>query len=242
METKRGAWVANLSWKEVENRISTGAAGILPVGAASKEHGLHLPMNTDQIQAEWFAGQLAGAENILIWPAVTYGYYPAFTEYAGSCTLDSATFTKMIREILESILHSGIRQVLVINTGISTIPPLEQAINSPACKSRVSLFNAYSGRQFIRVQNKIQQQKNGGHADEIETSIMLAIAPEHVDMDLAGTCITKSSRGVLTHRQPDSPRYSASGVVGDAVVATAEKGKQLCDAILLDLVNTYLHL
>ena len=71
---------------------------------------------------------------------------------------------------------------------------------------------------------------------------MLAIAPERVDMDLAETCITKSSRGVLTHRQPDSPRYSASGVVGDAVLATAEKGRQLCDAILLDLVNTYRHL
>ena len=238
----QGALVANLTWKEIEKRINSGTTGILPVGAASKEHGLHLPMNTDQIQAEWFAWQLAETENVLIWPTVVYGYYPAFTDYAGSCTLHTGTFTQMSREILESILHSGTSHVLVINTGISTIPPLEQAIDCPVCKNRVTLFNAYSGRQFLQVQNSIQQQTNGGHADEIETSIMLAIAPDRVDMNLADTCITKTSSGVLSHRDPDSPRYSASGVVGDAVLATVEKGRQLCDAILLDLVHTYRNL
>lgn len=242
MNTIHGAWVANLTWKEVENRISTGAAGILPVGAACKEHGLHLPMNTDQIQAEWLARQLAQTENVLVWPTVVYGYYPAFTDYPGSCTLQNETFTQMIREILATVINSSVRHILIINTGISTIAPLEQAINSPGCKNSVTVLNVYSGERFLQVQNNIQQQKQGGHADEIETSIMLAMAPEYVDMESAETGNAENIRGVLNRRDPDSPGYSASGVVGDPLLATADKGRQLCDAMLLDLVDLYRNL
>lgn len=239
MNTVQGAWVANLTWREVETRISTGATGILPVGAACKEHGFHLPMNTDQIQAEWFAWQLAHTENILIWPTVTYGFYPAFTDYPGSCTLHHETFMQFVREILETIIYSGVSYVVIINTGISTIKPLEQAINFPVCKNRVTLFNAYSGKRFLQVQNDIEQQKHGGHADEIETSIMLAIAPEHVDMKSIDSCKAGIARGVLNRRDPDSPGYSASGVVGAPALATVEKGRQLCNAVLFDLLDLY---
>ena len=44
-----------LTWDEVARRIAAGAAAILPIGAAAKQHGFHLPLNTDRIQAEWFA-------------------------------------------------------------------------------------------------------------------------------------------------------------------------------------------
>lgn len=239
MNNIRGAWVANITWKEVENRVNTGAAGILPVGAACKEHGLHLPMNTDQIQAEWLARQLAQTEDILIWPTVVYGFYPAFTDYPGSCSLHNETFMQMIREILETVLSSGIRHIMIINTGISTITPLEQAIYFPGCKNRVTVFNVYSGVRFLQAQSNLQQQKQGGHADEIETSIMLAIVPECVAMESAETCNVKITRGVLNRRDPDSPGYSASGVVGDPLLATADKGRQLCDAMLLDLVDLF---
>ena len=199
-------------------------------------------MNTDQIQAEWLAWQFAQTENVLIWPTVVYGFYPAFTDYPGSCTLHNETFIQMIREILETVINNNVRHILIINTGISTIIPLEQAVNFPGCKSRVTIFNVYSGKRFLQVQNNIEQQKQGGHADEIETSIMLAMAPEHVDMEFAETCDAEITQGVLNRRNPDSPGYSASGVVGDPLLATADKGRQLCDAMLLDLVDLYRNL
>lgn len=239
MNTIQGARVANLTWKDVENRINTGATGILPVGAACKEHGLHLPMNTDQIQAEWLAWQLAQTENILIWPTVTYGFYPAFTDYPGSCTLHNETFIQVIREILETIFNSGVSYIVIINTGISTVTPLEQAINIPDCQNRMAIFNVYSGKRFLQVQNNIEQQKQGGHADEIETSILLAIAPELVNMAPVETCNAEIPKGILNRRDPDSPGYSASGVMGDPTLATADKGRQLCDAMLFDLVSLY---
>jgi creatinine amidohydrolase len=236
------AWVANLTWREVEDRINAGAMGILPVAAACKEHGLHLPMNTDQIQAEWLARQLAQHENILIWPTVTYGYYPAFTDYPGSCTLQNETFIQLVGEILKSVINSRVRHILIINTGVSTIAPLGQAIIAPGCKNYVTLFNVYSGKRFLQVQNNIEQQKNGNHADEIETSIMLAIAPEYVDMKLAETCYVEITQGILNRQDQDMPGYSASGVIGNPNLATVDKGRQLCEAMLQDLDDAYRNL
>jgi Creatinine amidohydrolase len=68
-----GNFIEGLTWDEVNRRIASGTAAILPIGAGAKEHGFHLPMNTDRIQAEWFATQIAGRFNALIWPTVTYG-------------------------------------------------------------------------------------------------------------------------------------------------------------------------
>ena len=73
-----------MRWDEVARRIQDGAAAILPIGAAAKQHGFHLPLNTDRIQAEWLAGKLAAEVDALIWPTLSYGHYPAFVEYAGS--------------------------------------------------------------------------------------------------------------------------------------------------------------
>jgi creatinine amidohydrolase len=232
-----GTWVADRTWKEVESQIKTGAIGILPVAAACKEHGLHLPMNTDQIQADWLVRQLASTENILIWPTVTYGFYPLFTEYPGSCTLQNETFSQMICEILETIIHSEIRHVLIINTGISTIAPLEHTVLKSAVEGNVTLFNVYSGNHFQQAQNKLQQQKLGQHADEIETSIMLAIAPECVDMSFAEPCNVIIKPGPLNRMNPDQPNFSASGVIGNPSLATVEKGRQLSAAMVLDLVD-----
>ena len=80
-------FIERLSWDKVARHIAAGRPAILPIGAAAKQHVFHLPLNTDRVQAEWFAAQLAERIDALIWPTVTYGYYPAFVEYAGSASL-----------------------------------------------------------------------------------------------------------------------------------------------------------
>ncbi|NIO42324.1 MAG: creatininase family protein, partial [Burkholderiales bacterium] len=79
-EKTKGVWVARISWPEVQTRIDAGAAALLPIGAGSKEHGPHLPLQSDQLQAEWLADQLLQRFPLLAWPVVTYGYYPAFVD------------------------------------------------------------------------------------------------------------------------------------------------------------------
>src|SRR6266436_9157149 len=121
-------FIERLTWDDVARRIDGGAVAILPIGAAAKQHGFHLPINTDRIQAEWFAAKLAERVDALIWPTMTYGYYPAFVEYAGSTGLSGQTFEAMVYEIAAEILGYGCPALFVLNTGISTLAAVERAL------------------------------------------------------------------------------------------------------------------
>lgn len=231
-----GVFAAELAWPEVEKRIQSGAIAILPVGAGAKEHGRHLPLNTDQLQAEWLAARLIEKANVLVWPTVTYGYYPAFADYPGGCSLSTATFEKLIEEILQSTLGSGVKSALILNTGISTIAPLERVI---ARMGRpIKLANAYHGRHYRKAEQKIKQQLHGSHADELETSIMLVIAPDKVNMSRAKPWAEREIQaGALVRNDQSHPNYSPDGVYGDPTLASKEKGEVLLQAMLDDCLE-----
>ncbi|NIR58269.1 MAG: creatininase family protein [Gammaproteobacteria bacterium] len=234
----RGAFVARLSWPEVERRMQAGAVAVLPVGAACKEHGPHLPMNADFLQAEWLAAALAQHATVLVWPTLAYGHYPAFTDYPGSVSLGRETFERMVREILSDIRRAGARAALILNTGISTIAPLETVAGAMPDDLRVALAYVYDGSRCRDEIEQIEQQPRGGHADEIETSILLAIAPDRVTMDLAEawTPPSMAGGGRLSRGEPDDPRYSPSGIYGDPTRATEEKGRRVLAAMVEDLL------
>jgi creatinine amidohydrolase len=229
-------FIERLSWDEVGRRIAAGAAAVLPIGAAAKQHGFHLPLNTDRIQAEWFSARLAERVDALIWPTVSYGYYPAFVEYAGSSSLSASTFEIMVHDIAAGILDGGIRKLFVLNTGISTLAPVERAL-ARLDADKVMHLRIYDGPRFCRAAEQLSEQSHGSHADEIETSLMLALAPELVDMTRAEASppLKQDVAGRLTPSDPNSPNYSRSGSYGDPTLATSAKGEILLAAILDDI-------
>lgn len=229
--------VAELAWPEVKTYLEQDYPAVLPIGAACKEHGHHLPMNTDFIQAEWLAQQTSLFCPSLIWPIVSYGYYPMFVEYPGSCSISEVTFSQSIHDILQSILRAGANRIIILNTGISTVRPLENMLGELNQHRQIILFNVYSGTNFTNAVDEIEQQSIGGHADEIETSIMLALAPEKVDMRKAKIFDAELVAGPLNPNDTDKPNYSPYGVIGDARLATIEKGEILTKAILADLAE-----
>jgi creatinine amidohydrolase len=231
-------FIEHLTWDEVARRVGGGAAAILPIGAAAKQHGFHLPLNTDRIQAEWFAARLTERFDALIWPTVTYGYYPAFTEYAGSSSLSASTFEAVVHEIAAGILDSGGRKLLVLDTGISTRPPVERAL-ARLDTEKVLHLPIHEGPHYRRAAEGIAEQRHGSHADELETSLMLALAPLLVDMARAETspALNQASPGRLTPTDKTSPNYSRSGSYGDPTLATPAKGEILLAAILNDLAE-----
>jgi len=229
--------VAELAWPEVKTYLEQEYLAVLPIGAACKEHGHHLPLNTDYIQAEWLAQQTALFCSSLIWPIVSYGFYPMFVEYPGSCSISEVTFSQSIHDILQSILRAGANRIIILNTGISTVRPLENMLGELNQHRQIILFNVYSGSNFTNAVNEIEQQSIGGHADEIETSIMIAIAPDKVDMTKAKSFDAELVAGPLNPNDPGKPNYSPYGVIGDARLATIEKGEILTKAILADLAE-----
>ena len=230
------SWVSELSWPEIEQRIKVGACALLPVGASAKEHGLHLPMNTDYLQAKWLSDKLALQSNLLIWPVVNYGYYPAFVNFPGSVTLSETTFSSMIKDILTSIFNTGILRLALLNTGISTIKPLDEIVTG--YDGDLRLINVYSGKLFKKTSSQIIDQTAGGHAGETETSIMLAINKSLVNMRKAsGSLQACSQPGVLSRNDRQSLNYTPTGACGAPHLATLEKGSALLKAMLGDINN-----
>jgi creatinine amidohydrolase len=232
--------VAGLTWDKIQPLLAAGAAAILPIGAGAKQHGLHMPMATDQLFAAYFARALADKIDALIWPTLTYGAYPAFVAYAGSVSLSNQTFQTVVTEIADALIGFGARRVLVLDTGLSTIAPVAAAITATREPSRVRHLKVFAGPRFEATVHALQEQPYGSHADEMETSLMLAIAPELVDMTRAEACPFSPngpSPGALSLDAPSSPNYAPSGSFGDPTLASAEKGERLRTAILDDLLD-----
>jgi creatinine amidohydrolase len=230
-------FIEHMTWDEVGRRIDNGAAAILPIGAGAKQHGFHLPMNTDRIQAEWLAARIAEHVDGLIWPTVSYGTYPAFVDYAGSVSLSAPVFESVIQEIAAGILGYGCRVLLVLNTGISTLAPVDRALARLGGGDTLHL-KVHDGPRY-RAAAKLATQSHGRHADELETSLMLALAPHLVDMSRAeaSPVLTHETPGPLTRRDTASANYSRSGSFGDPTRATRAKGEILLAAMVDDMVE-----
>lgn len=196
-------------------------------------------MGTDQITAEWLAARLARKIDALIWPTLTYGYYPAFTAYAGSCSLSRPAFMATLREIIEGLLSFGARAVLVLDTGVSTIAPAAEAIAQLPAPQGVHHLKTHAGPRYRETAARLSGQMHGTHADELETSCMLVWAPELVDMRRAVASPLRPGAPYPGPLSPDDPgvsAYSPSGSYGDPTLATREKGEALIAAMVEDLI------
>lgn len=237
-----GVFIDYLSWNQVQDCLRQNYLPVLPIGAECKEHGQHLPMNTDAVQIQWLMENLVQDLEILVWPTVNYGYYPAFTRYSGSISLSRKTFVAVIEEIVSGILGHGGKNVILVNSGISTIPGLVELSLNDTFIGRVHLCNIYQGHRFQEVQQRLSQQRNGGHADEVETSLMLAISPDGVNLQQARSEeATEFVKGQLQNEAPDAPNYSLSGAMGNPVLASQEKGHELLDAMYQDVKSFIEH-
>ena len=234
-----GVELANLTWVEAEKVLHADQIVVIPLGAASKEHGPHLRLDNDFQLAEYYKRRVLAARNVVVAPTITYHYYPAFLEYPGSTHLRLETARDVVVDIIQSLTAYGPRRFYVLNTGVSTLVPLKESANELARHGVLMRFtdvlNVASAAEA-----KIKQQPEGTHADEIETSMMLFIAPDRVDMSKAARDINprEGGRGPL-RRVPGrgEGRYSPTGIYGDATLATREKGRVVVEAMTAGILR-----
>lgn len=227
-----GVALDTLTWPQAEAVLTADTVAVIPLGAATKEHGPHLPLNTDWLQVEYLKRQVMAAADVVVLPTIAYSHYPAFTDYPGSVSLAAATARDTVLGIARSLARHGVRRVYVINYGISTNGPLNAAAQTLAEEGVLLRFTDLTQAGPVKAGLQ-RQQGDGSHADVVETSVMLHVAPEVVDMRLAvRDQHPERGHGGLT-RDPQGPGvYSPSGTYGDPTGATAELGAQLVDELL----------
>lgn len=240
----KGVWLETLTWPEAKERIDAGTPVIVPIGAISKEHGAHLPLNTDYLYARALAERVGAALPVLIAPVICFGYYPAFVRYPGSLHLTAETFKALLCETFAKLHQDGVRRIAVINTGVSTEPVLRIAVRDFYAATGIRVRSA-DLRLLGRTSRRLMAQKLGGHGDESETSVMLAIAPEAVRLQRAvpdyGHALDQPEScfyvpTVFNGNPASGPDFSQTGVRGDPTLATAEKGHAILDDMAAELI------
>ena len=232
---RAGALLEDLTWQQAEKALTRQSIVVIPLGAGSKEHGPHLKLSNDFIMAEYLKRRVVDAADVIVAPTVNYSFYPAFLAYPGSTSLNMETARDMIVQICRTLSAYGPRRFYVLNTGISTIVPLRQAAAILATDSITMRFADLSVL-LADVEKQVSKQEGGTHADEIETSMMLYMAPATVDMSKAVKDY-HPSHGRLVRDSTQAGTYSPSGIWGDATLATRDKGEKVTEALVAGILR-----
>ena len=198
---------------------------ILPVGSL-EQHGPHLPLMTDWAIAAEMGRRVAELTGGFLLPALPISTCREQMGKKGSVWMEPTTFYQMMYDIIMSLKTQGFKRVAILQChgGIFIMTPLVRDLNA-RFNPELMVVNIDSCVFFQRLyQEGIYETNTELHAGEGETSMMLAIAPETVKMELAVDEVPDVPRSYLSYGSIF--RASASGVWGESRCATAEKGER----------------
>jgi len=236
-QKKSSVKLEDLTWLEAAKVLKTYEVVLIALGARTKEHGPHLLLKNDFIMAEYLKDRIVKEVPVAILPTLQYGYYPAFLEYPGSVSLRAETFKNVVIDICLSMHGYGIKKFYILNTGVSTLRPLEKAAEELKNKGLIlRYFNILEADK--KIPSGYLKQEGGTHADEGETSMMLYISPDSVDMSEAVKDYdSRPNRRGLTRDPEGSGHYSPTGIWGDPTLATLEKGEIIVETTVKEIIK-----
>src|SRR5262249_60200232 len=124
-------FLEEMTGEEAERALAPDTVVVVPIGAASKEHGPHLRLANDWILADALRRRLAARVPVVVAPIVGFSYYPAFVEYPGSVSLRLETARDLIVDVVRSLARHGPRRFYALNTRVSTVRALHPPPPSP---------------------------------------------------------------------------------------------------------------
>jgi creatinine amidohydrolase len=227
---KPGMTLGDVSWYEAAGALTESSVVVIPLGIAAAQHGPHLKLNHDERLARYLASRLEATTEVVIAPALTYHYSPALLDYPGSTTLSQATARSMTTDVVKSLARFGPRRFYILNTSVNAAAPLRDAATT--LRDDGILLGHTDAERYLKGGGLALQQAPAspvGHADEVQTSMMLFVDPAAVDMDKAVREYGSGSGPMTREKDAASGLYSATGVFGDPTVATREKGRVLVE-------------
>ncbi len=232
--------LASATWKTVQNTDYTVA--VLPWGA-TEAHNYHLPYATDCIQADYVAAEAAktafgrGAK-VVVLPCIPFGVQTGQLDIKLCINMNPSTQAVLLADIVHSLEVQGIDKLLILNGHGGN--DFRQMIRELQARTRVFLCTA----NWYQCADRAKFfEENGDHADELETSVMLHIAPNLVrPLSEAGDGKQRTNRiKAMREGKVWSPRpwtkISADTGVGSPYKATQEKGKAFLDAVIAYLTD-----
>jgi creatinine amidohydrolase len=236
--------IQSVMWKELtaedlRAKAAVDAIVVLPV-ASMEQHGPHLPVGVDTILCEGVckAGAEAAAADVpvVVAPTLWCGMAEHHMAFGGTFTFDIPTYRAVLLALLKSLERHGFKRVFIVNGHGGNIAALNAFLpdfaRETALKVRMATYFDLKASDLAPV---LEDQTTVHHACEVETSLMMVVAPETVKADR----LPEAFGGVAGSNAPGGGWYAApsrfrsfkdftpSGVNGDARRASPEKGRKL---------------
>lgn len=235
-----------LTWPEMNEAIARQKVVLLPTGS-TEQHGPHLPLDTDAFLTESVcleAGRRA-ADRVLVLPTVAYGLNLHHIDFPGTIHIAPETFIAFCLNITKSVAYHGFEKILLVN-GHGSNGPLVNLVARKTVLETESLCAAVGYMSLaMEAFQKVRETPVIAHADELETSLYLYLAPDRVrteqmvkDSDVMGQYLSSDSTSNYPVRFNDYwGRWTTRGVHGDPTAASAEKGKLVFETAVAKLVE-----
>ena len=220
------------TWVEVRDFFAQPKLAVIAAGA-QEQHGPHLPLATDTVMSAGVARRLAEDLGALLLPPIAYGDAWNNDRFAGTLSLSPDTIRAIFVDLGRGLQRTGAIGLIVVNGHFGNREPIMLAARDLQEQTQFALLLLdYPDLAELAAQicTSTPAAPHFYHADEVETAIMLALAPDQVHMDRAAPeypsfPATYWSEPTMLHT------FCQSGVFGDPTHATAEKGRQLLDGI-----------
>lgn len=173
--------LSNMTWIDAEDKFKQSKLAIVPTGAM-EQHGPHLGLGADWLQAWTIADKVGKKINAMVLPVMPYGISGHHADFPGVMTLTASTFRNVISDILTSLNRYGITKVVFINGHGGNLGALSEAARD--AREKYGMVCAIS-QWWDVLQKPIFGQQVMAHAGYSETALMLASRPEAVKMELA---------------------------------------------------------
>jgi creatinine amidohydrolase len=224
------------TWKELPRDLAAvGHAAILPVGA-TEQHGPHLGCGVDAVLADKLCMAVASRLAVPMLPTLPYGCSLGHSQrWAGTIAVQPVTLIELVAEIGDWAYHSGVRRLFMVNTHVTNAAPLRCALEMLRARHddlMVALFN--SGTLSPRVREFHVADGEDWHANNAETSLMLALAPQLVRPEALAQADDPDRTADLVFSHPVN-RTSTNGVTGRPSAASASDGERWFDWMVEDL-------
>lgn len=227
-------YLPNLSWTSIRDLDKQQGVVVQPIGAI-EQHGAHLPVATDALLAERMTilalGQLPTHAKVWRLPVLSYGKSNEHLGFAGTISLRAETLMMVVRDVASSLAASGFRRLCFVNAHGGNTALLAMMAREIRVETGLMVFNTTTNANSPDPINISPLEAQFGiHANDWETSLLLHLEPELVDMTKAAAHYPTLPKGGvgLTGGAATAAwltrDWSPGGVFGDPMLATSERG------------------